>query len=192
MEYPSSYAGLGAHSRDTPHPSVQDYDGHSDTTLTRSEESYENRYGHDNAIPIVQRESSLTRLQEAFAAHGLSDRPVTQVSLPSQQTPMHSSRDARSLNSSPPIPPAAPHPTPVAELRDVHLEQRQPVLMPSVSLNSHHADIIESQSHRAREKRPYYRDERPRYADERRHSDEHYRYRDERTRPRRVGLHNYI
>ncbi|KAI0758280.1 hypothetical protein BC629DRAFT_1726671 [Irpex lacteus] len=58
---------------------------------TAAEEEYDSgaHYAPDNTIPIVQRESSLTRLQEAFADHGLSagsTRPVTELNLPQQQS----------------------------------------------------------------------------------------------------------
>lgn len=116
------------------------YDSHFDT-------QYGTPYGRDSAVPIVQRESSLTRLQEAFADRGQygGARPVTEVQLP-QGTPRTSPRDAVPRNVVPPVPPP---PVPV-EVRNVYSEQRQPVLVPNMTARSVEPEFVRSTSHRGR------------------------------------------
>ncbi len=180
---------------------------------TAAEEEYDNgggRYAPDNTIPIVQRESSLTRLQEAFADHGLSagsTRPVTELNLPQQQsTPIFQSapvslsggpgpstmayslsqsgmhdpygHHARSSPHHGVLPPVGQvYGNATAELRNVYPEQHLPTLVPNMATaNSQRGDVYagsapsshlrrrnderQSQSRRAREKRPQtgYRD----------------------------------
>ena len=101
----------------------------------------------------------MTRLQEVFTDHGGSTRPVTEVNLPQQNT---------GGSAYPTAPGVLPHtvPTPpvgqihsTAELRNVYPEQHHPTLVPNMTAVSQHADIYhQSQSRRAREKRPQYRD----------------------------------
>ncbi len=148
VEYPESYNGHGDYRRRQPqapdhpygfHP-AENFGRHSESTLAHTEDAYDTHYSHDNAIPIVQRESSLTRLQEAFADHETQPRPVTQVNLPPQGTPRHSPHDF------PPPPPP--------ELRNVYPSQ-QPVLVQNTRVDSVEADVrVRSRSHRAQEKRP--------------------------------------
>lgn len=192
LERPVSYAGYGAIQSDGPlhggyqshgrRPSGHDeYDRLSESTIA---DSYgEGHYdAQDNTIPIVQRESSLTRLQEAFADHGASVRPVTEVNLPQLGTPRHPIPEMLPQNV--PVPPVGQiHSQP--ELRNAYAEQHLPMLVPNMTATSHHADIIGSQSRRSREKQPQYRtsDERERVSS---------RYNSEprgdyRSRPRRVS-----
>ncbi|KAI0091964.1 hypothetical protein BDY19DRAFT_570360 [Irpex rosettiformis] len=178
LERPDSYVGHGAYPSRRPGPSSGTYDNHhhrptvhddseylSDSTIA---EEYDGHYAHDNTIPIVQRESSLTRLQEVFADHAGSTRPVTEVNLPQQtvgNSPYPTAPDLLPHAAS--IPPVGQiHST--AELRNVYAEQQQRTLVPNMTAVSQHADIYSSQSRRAREKRPQYRDEpeRPQYRSE--------------------------
>ena len=104
---------------------------HSESTVTPLNDHHDAYYAHDNAVPIVQRESSLSRLQEVF-----TDRPITQVSLP-QGTPRHSPRDV--------------HPMISAEVHSVYAEPHQPVLVPNTSVHSVQPEFVRSASqHRGR------------------------------------------
>lgn len=133
VEYPESYGGSEYHrgysSRRYP---AYDFDVQSESTISPPDDHYLDRY--DNNIPIVQRESSLSRLAEAFTSHGASPRPVTEVSLP-QGTPRYSPRDVSSA-------PYAP------EIRNTYPEQHQPVMVPNMTAHSVQADIIGSHSRR--------------------------------------------
>ncbi|KAI0698928.1 hypothetical protein BC835DRAFT_1412939 [Cytidiella melzeri] len=190
LDRPDSYAGIGAHQSRTGGPSYSAHDNQLRRPTVHDESdrlsestiagSYDEHYAHDNAIPIVQRESSLTRLQEAFADHGASTRPVTEVNLPQQMTGQSRYPSADMLQQSVPVPPVGQiHGS--AELRNAYAEQHQPMLVPNMTASSHRADIVGSRSRRAHEKRPEYRQgdepERPRYR-----SDQRNEYR---PRPRR-------
>jgi hypothetical protein len=173
-----SYNGYDRHHR---RPTVHDEsDRLSESTIA---DSYDGHLAHDSTIPIVQRESSLTRLQEAFAEHTPSTRPVTEVNLPQQNTGNSMYPTADRLPQAAPVPPVGRiYSNTTAELRNVYAGAQQPVLVPNMTANSHHADVLNSQSRRAREKRPQYYGEleEPRYRSEQR--------RDYRPRPRRVGI----
>ena len=159
MEYPESYSGIGDHHRSNSRrqrPSLHEYSVHSESTVTPLDDHYDRHYGRDNTVPIVQRESSLSRLQEAFADYPSSSRPVTQVNLP-QTTPRPSPRD----HAAHPVPP----PMVSAEVRNVYAESRQPVLMPNTSVHSVEPEFVRSTSqrrgrtderHRSRSRREYY------------------------------------
>ena len=137
MEYPESYAGMGSNRHNSSssrrhRPSVRSYDEHSESTVTPAEDHYHDtryssRYAYDNAVPIVQRESSLSRLQEAFADRGPSTRPVTEVSLP-QGTPVTPRAPPRDM---PPMPTGPP-----PEMRNVVPEPHQPVLVQNQYVHS--------------------------------------------------------
>ncbi|KIP10643.1 hypothetical protein PHLGIDRAFT_125351 [Phlebiopsis gigantea 11061_1 CR5-6] len=159
LEYSDTSSSRGDRRRsDSRHqrPPVHDYSVHSESTVAPLDDRYERHYGRDNAVPIVQRESSLSRLQEAFTDYGPSSRPVTQVSLP-QPTPRLTPRDA----VVPPVPP----PMVPAEVRNVYAESRQPVLVPNTSVHSVAPEFVRSASqyrgrtddrHRSSSRREYY------------------------------------
>lgn len=143
MEYPESYAGADNYYEARPRsnqPIGRDYarrrgyDTQSESTATATDEvPGESRYySRDNAVPIVQRESSLTRLQEVFSQQASTSgpRPVTEVTLP-QGTPRQTPVDIH--------PPSRPPPT--AELRNVYAAQQQPILVQNSTADSVEADI---------------------------------------------------
>ncbi|KAF7795861.1 hypothetical protein EIP86_007028 [Pleurotus ostreatoroseus] len=156
VEYPESYPGAddyyGSRPR-TNRPIRRDYarqrvyDTQSESTATATDEVMgESRfYSRDNAVPIVQRESSLTRLQEVFSEQAASSgpRPVTEVTLP-QGTPRPTPIDMQP----PPRPPVA------AEMRNAYPTQ-QPILVQNSTANSMEADIRiqRSQSYAPRPRR---------------------------------------
>lgn len=171
VEYPESYTGTSGHHRRMPsRPVERDYAGHlppsrsydmqSESTTTAAEEQYDPRYySRDNAIPIVQRESSLTRLQEVFSDHDLRStsgpRPVTEVSLPqSGNTPLHSPVDVQPPPPPPPMTPINPvmQQPPPAEIRNVY-SQQTPILVQSSTVDSQEADIRIQRSRSSRSTR---------------------------------------
>lgn len=155
VEYPESYNGLGDYHRGAssstrrrrgerehtaPIP-IHESDRNSQSTVTPLEHGYGAAYEprYDGSVPLVQRESSLGRLQEAFADHAPTTRPVTELSLP-QGTPYPSPRQgvplapssasepSRSAPAMAPQPMRAPSGS--AQMRGIYAEPRQPVLVP--------------------------------------------------------------
>ncbi|KAJ3559843.1 hypothetical protein NM688_g92 [Phlebia brevispora] len=143
VEYPETYPGRGEYpgSRRSNRPATHDYPRHrsydvqSESTATATDDvpGSSRYYTRDNAVPIVQRESSLTRLQEVFSDHAASvgPRPVTEVTLPQQGTPRANPVDIQQ----------PPPPAPAAELRTVYAAQQQPVLVQNSTIDSSEADI---------------------------------------------------
>ena len=159
MEYPGSYRGPQEHysTRRSNRPIERDYamgrtpmrsyDDRTESTVTGEEEEYGDSryYGRDNAIPIVQRENSLNRLQEVFSdrpsSSGSGPRPVTEVSLPQSATPMASPTEGH-----PPPPPPPPPMTPLTptgggspEIRDMYARQA-PILVQNSAVSSDEAE----------------------------------------------------
>ena len=153
VEYPSSYNGpredYGRMRSNRPierdyvgHP-VRSYDNRTESTLTEEEEEYgDSRYYHrDNAIPIVQRENSLQRLQEVFSDHpspsGTGPRPVTEVALPPSST---ASPISSPIEGHPPPPPPPMTPTGgPPEIRNMYAQQT-PILVQNSAVSSDQAE----------------------------------------------------
>ncbi|OCH93592.1 hypothetical protein OBBRIDRAFT_832525 [Obba rivulosa] len=106
----------------------------------------------DSPIPMVQRESSLSRLQEAFADHGTYAPAISQQNsgMPSVRTPQYGPR---------PLPPGH---GPV-EMSTVNEARHQPMLVNNVTPEGIRPDVLHApDGYRVPEKKPERRRELPR------------------------------
>ncbi|KAI0921893.1 hypothetical protein AcV5_000633 [Taiwanofungus camphoratus] len=93
----------------------------------------------DSPVPIVQRESSLGRLQEAFADHG-TYAPASEATTPMRGTPRYNPRE---MVTAGPI-----------QMGTVHEARHQPLMVNSAPLDGIRPDVLQS-STRRRERSAY-------------------------------------